>query len=244
MTLEAWVNPAVIDSAWRDVIYKGDNNYDNYFVEGTSPNNDSPVGGGTFGSGAFGLTNVTTTGASGLPTNQWSHVAATYDGTQLEFYVNGTQISSRPQTGNIMTSINALHIGGDMANGQYFNGEIDEIRVYNLALTAAQIQADMNLPVRNTPTAPANLTAIPMSGSQVNLSGPQPRLNWVSERISWNARELPTQILRRLGGHKQRTTAIRICSPARISVIGCGQWIAPEMPAPTRTRRHDLPAHG
>ena len=111
-----------------------------------------------------------TTGASGLPTNQWSHVAATYDGTQLEFYVNGTQISSRPQTGNIMTSINALHIGGDMANGQYFNGEIDEIRVYNLALTAAQIQADMNLPVGNTPTAPANLTAIPMSGSQVNLS--------------------------------------------------------------------------
>src|SRR5512135_1567225 len=33
MTLEAWVNPAAVNSAWRDVIYKGD---DNYYLEATS----------------------------------------------------------------------------------------------------------------------------------------------------------------------------------------------------------------
>ncbi len=170
MTLEAWVNPVLANGTWSDVIYKGDNNNDNYFVEGSSPNNGSPVGGGTFGSGTFGITNLTTVGTGALPTNQWSHVAATYNGTQLELYVNGVQISSQPQTGNIMTSTNALQIGGDISNGQYFDGELDEIRVYNLALTAAQIQADMNLPVGNTPTAPANLAATIVSSNQINLS--------------------------------------------------------------------------
>src|SRR5262249_51273774 len=46
MTLEAWVNPTATDSAWRDVIYKGN---DNYFLEGTSLNGSAPDVGGTFG---------------------------------------------------------------------------------------------------------------------------------------------------------------------------------------------------
>ncbi len=35
MTLEAWVNPSTVNSAWRDVVYKGN---DNYYLEGTSTN--------------------------------------------------------------------------------------------------------------------------------------------------------------------------------------------------------------
>ncbi|MGE5057514.1 MAG: hypothetical protein ACM3WP_25410, partial [Acidobacteriota bacterium] len=45
MTLEAWVNPSTVSSAWRDVIYKGD---DNYYLEGTSSNSSRPAGGGTW----------------------------------------------------------------------------------------------------------------------------------------------------------------------------------------------------
>src|SRR6478736_8656610 len=45
MTLEAWVNPSAVNSAWRDVIYKGN---DNYYLEGTS-SNTAPGAGGTFG---------------------------------------------------------------------------------------------------------------------------------------------------------------------------------------------------
>jgi hypothetical protein len=166
MTLEAWVNPVFNGSDaggnYADVIYKGG---DNYYLEGSSPINYAPAGGGTFG--ATGIANY---GPSGLPDSHWSHVAVTYNGSVLLLFVNGVQVSSLAQTGNIVTSASALQIGGDSTFVQYFLGTIDEVRVYNLALSAAQIQADMNLPVGNTPTAPSNLAATTVSSSQINLS--------------------------------------------------------------------------
>ena len=47
-----------------------------------------------------------------------------------------------PTPGAITTSTNPLQIGGDSIYGQYFAGLIDNVRVYNVALTAAQIQTD------------------------------------------------------------------------------------------------------
>jgi chitodextrinase len=166
MTLEAWVNPTVVNSAWRDVIYKGN---DNYFLEGTSQGSSAPVAGGTFGT-AHGLA----LGTAALPVNTWSHLAATYDGATLRLYVNGVQVGSLAQTGNIVTSANPLQIGGDSIYGQYFAGMIDEVRVYNIALTAAQIQTDMNTPISpisdtQPPSAPATLTATAMGGTQIQL---------------------------------------------------------------------------
>jgi Concanavalin A-like lectin/glucanases superfamily len=135
MTLEAWVNPSERKGVWRDVIYKGN---DNYYLEADSTNG-KPATGGTFGPPLFG------TGA--LTTNAWTHLAGTYDGTTLRLYVNGTQVSNRAQTGPIAISTNALQIGGDSIYGQYFPGKIDEIRIYNRALSATEIQSDMNTPV-------------------------------------------------------------------------------------------------
>jgi len=77
----------------------------------------------------------------------WAHLAATYDGVMMRLYVNGVQVASRAQTGAIATSTNALQIGGDTIYGQYFAGRIDEVRIYNRALSAAQIQSDMNTAV-------------------------------------------------------------------------------------------------
>ena len=168
MTLEAWVKPSTVSSSWRDVIYKGN---DNYFLEGTSSNSSVPAGGGTFG-GASGLV----VGSSSLTVNTWSHLALTYDGATLRLYVNGVQVSSVAQTGNLLTSTNPLQIGGDSIFGQYFAGTIDEVRVYNTALNQAQIQSDMGIPVgggvvdTQPPTVPSNLTATAISGTQINLS--------------------------------------------------------------------------
>ena len=146
MTLEAWVNPTVVNRAWRDVIYKGD---DNYYLMGTSSRNPAvPVGGGRFGGAG-----VQVNGTAALVVGTWTHLAVTYDGATMRLYVNGVQVATRARTGNMVTSANPLQIGGDSIYGQFFTGLIDEVRVYNQARTATEIQADMTTPIALGPLA-------------------------------------------------------------------------------------------
>jgi chitodextrinase len=140
MTLEAWVYPTLVSSTWRDVIYKGD---DNYYLEATADRSGSPPAGG----GIFGGANSSAFGSSGLPVNTWSYLAATYDGATVRLYVNGTLVATQAITGSITVSTNQLQIGGDSIYGQYFRGMIDEIRIYNASRSAAEIQTDMTTPV-------------------------------------------------------------------------------------------------
>jgi chitodextrinase len=140
MTLEAWVKPIAPPTAdWRDIIYKGN---DNYYLESTTTPFGNPAAAGLFG-GANGAA----TAPAALPVNVWSHLAATYDSIMLRLYLNGTQVAAIPQTGNIFASTNPLQIGGDNIYGQYFEGLIDEVRVYSTALSPNQIQSDMRTSV-------------------------------------------------------------------------------------------------
>jgi hypothetical protein len=115
---------------------------------------------------------------SALPTNTWTYLSETYDGSAVRLYVNGNLVSSAPASGSIASSSNPLQIGGDSIYGQYFNGLIDEVRVYNTALTQAQIQTDMTTPVSGgggggdttPPSAPGTLSASAAGSSQVNVS--------------------------------------------------------------------------
>ena len=68
------------------------------------------------------------------------YLALTYDGATLRLYVNGALVSTTVATGTIATSSNPLQIGGDSLYGQYFNGLIDEVRVYDGALTVRRDQ--------------------------------------------------------------------------------------------------------
>ena len=87
-------------------------------------------------------------GVASLPLNTWTHLAATYDGTTLRLYVNGVQVGSRAVASPLLTSTGVLRIGGNSVWGEFFAGRIDEVRLYNRALAAAEIQADMNAPVQ------------------------------------------------------------------------------------------------
>ena len=62
-----------------------------------------------------------------------------------------------------------MQIGGDSIYGQFFAGLIDEVRVYNVALTAAQIQTDEGNAVA-APTAPGTLTTTPISAGEIDLA--------------------------------------------------------------------------
>ena len=98
MTLEAWVNPSSVTSNWRDVIYKGN---DNYYLEATSTNASKPDAGMIAG-GSY----ADAVGTAKLTANTWSYLTETYDGSTLKLYVNGTQVASVAHTGAIATSTN------------------------------------------------------------------------------------------------------------------------------------------
>ena len=66
----------------------------------------------------------------------------------MRLYVNGTQVSSAAQIGAIGPSTQPLSIGSNWA------GLLDELRVYNRALSAGEITTDMNTPVNAAPTPP------------------------------------------------------------------------------------------
>jgi hypothetical protein len=139
MTLEAWVMPTASQSGWRTVIQK---EVDTYFMGASSNSPRRPATGGTYGSTVTWIA-----GPSAIPVNTWTHLASTYDGANIRLYVNGTQVATVARTGSIAVSALPVWIGGNNPYGEYFKGVIDEVRIYNRALSVAEIQADMNTPL-------------------------------------------------------------------------------------------------
>ncbi len=144
LTVEAWVFPTTL-SGWRTVLMKETSNGLSYGLY-AHDNAPRPAGYVLIGGGDREVL-----GNAALPLNTWTHMAITYDGTTLRYFQNGTQITSRAQTGNITTSASPLRIGGNAPWGEYFSGRIDEVRVYNRALSAAEIQTDMSTAVGGVP---------------------------------------------------------------------------------------------
>jgi hypothetical protein len=148
MTLEAWVRPTALGTTWRTVLFKeqpGGMAYSLYANNGAT----RPVGQVSIG----GEQNAA--GSAPLALNVWTHLAATYDGATLTLYVNGAVAGSKPQTGSIDVSSGALRIGGNSVWPEWFRGAIDEVRVYDRALTQVEIQTDMVAPI--APDAAATL---------------------------------------------------------------------------------------
>jgi RHS repeat-associated protein len=76
------------------------------------------------------------------PLNQWTHVAVTYDNGVVKTYANGTlahTYSGSGSIGDILTSQNDFRIGGRQGVAQNFQGRIDEVRVYNRALSPTEV---------------------------------------------------------------------------------------------------------
>jgi Concanavalin A-like lectin/glucanases superfamily/Bacterial Ig-like domain/Bacterial Ig domain len=103
---------------------------------------------------------------------QWQHLAATYDGTTARFYIDGTQVASRSVSYSIGNS-DTWRIGAyGSPVGGFFDGSIDDVRIYNRALSATEVQTDMNQPVApanaGAPTKPGNFSVT--SRTQTSLS--------------------------------------------------------------------------
>jgi glucose/arabinose dehydrogenase len=173
MTLEAWVRPSSVAS-WQTVLLKEQPGNLVYALYGSTDTN-RPSGHVNVGG------DLDTRGPATLPANAWTHLAATYDGATLRLYVNGTQASSRAVPGSMVASTGALRIGGNSVWGEWFAGLIDEIRIYNRALSATEVQNDMNTSVGAPPPPPPPDTQPPSAPTlsvQDGLSSTT--LNWTA----------------------------------------------------------------
>jgi len=82
--------------------------------------------------------------ANTLALSTWYYVVGTYDGSGIRIWVNGIERASTNNSGNLSSTSNTICLGSS-ANGTYpFNGIIDEVRIYNRALSSDEISALYN----------------------------------------------------------------------------------------------------
>ncbi len=158
MTLEAWVDPNALGTTWRTVLFKEQPGRAAYALYA---NQDKRVPVAQIYRG--GTRSVS--GTTQLPLNVWTHLAATYDGASLRLYVNGTLVRTTNVSGSMGSSTGALRLGGNSIGAEWFGGMIDEVRVYNRALAAIEIQADMRTPLGPDTTPPNPPTGLAQTGA-------------------------------------------------------------------------------
>ncbi|MBI1761098.1 MAG: Ig-like domain repeat protein [Acidobacteria bacterium] len=183
LTIETWVYPTLVDGSVDIIVNKDSEPYDGYQYEIGIRGPSLPAGSIPIGNFAFALRGVNglpndysfwVNGGGAVPLNTWTHVAVTYDGAVANAYINGVLTRSvAGLSGDITPSAGPLKIGSRSEDvlsrlpNERFNGRIDEVSLYNRALTAAEIlaifQSDSvgKCPVQNTPptiTAGAALT--------------------------------------------------------------------------------------
>ena len=79
-----------------------------------------------------------------LSVNTWYHVAMVYDGSKIISYINGVAQEVLTLDGAMPTSTDDVFMGAQSASGGYFNGIIDEVRVWSDVRTQSEIQLNMN----------------------------------------------------------------------------------------------------
>ena len=88
-----------------------------------------------------------TASGQAVPLNQWSHIAATWDGDWVQFYINGQDAGKVAETGSAVSNNDYISIGVDHDShpGLYqFTGQLDEIRISDVAHSAEWIAASYN----------------------------------------------------------------------------------------------------
>ena len=199
ITLEAWVQSAAPSSGFSRIISHGLPTLSNY-TDPTNPATNGSVSTGSevflaidangnysVGSSEDGLTfHQASAPVPAADIGSWVHLAGTYDGANWNLFHNGTLIASTADSVGAVTVDNAGWAIGSTGNGwtENFNGAIDEVAVYNYALSPAQVAAHyvgQSLPLAlTTPTIGANGLTLSWTGGhgpflvqyKTSLTGP------------------------------------------------------------------------
>ncbi len=141
ITLEAWIYA----ESWQANIWEG--NIIN--KEQNGPNNGYMLRVGEGGKINFNLGGGSSWNEHNTPNpvltlNTWYHLAATYDGSYMRLYLDGQIIDSMARNISIASTNTNLTIGSHNSYNRYFDGKIEEVRIWEVARTAQEIRQNMN----------------------------------------------------------------------------------------------------
>jgi len=141
-TLEAWIKPRALND-WAGIITKGKNSSSFAMQIHTKRlllaiNVGGPAGGIPAGQ--------TWRSNTELQEDVWQHVAITYDGATIRFYINGVLDSNQPAATPILGAHEeSLFLGADFPGGdEYFKGNLSEVRIWSRALSGLEIIVNLN----------------------------------------------------------------------------------------------------
>ncbi len=173
MTVSAWINSDAFPADDAAIVSKRGST--GYQLDTTIDNGPRTIGFKlNSGTGA----NMFRYGATAMQTGVWYHIAGVYNATTqtLDVYLNG-QLDDGPLLGTVtasqQNSTQPVYIGQRPSGGFFHNGRVDDVRIYNRALTATEINTDMNTPLGNAggdTTPPTVALTAPADGSTVNAT--------------------------------------------------------------------------
>ena len=177
---------------------------------------------------------------SSITLNAWYHVAGTYDGYDIKMYVNGALVATTPFRGTIIPSVLRPKIGRladtvQATGGRFWAGMIDEVRIFNRALSQTEISDSMSIHI--VPTAQTGLVGYwrmnDGSGTTVtdfstgNNTGGMMGATW-STLVPFNQAP-PTPTISFVGGQLIASTGINV------------QWYLGSNPIPGETHQVYVP---
>ena len=191
ITLMAWVHPTQFTNEWLRIIVKtwagdtapwmvyglyeqGGSNGKTGFIMSVDGGREVRCGNGP---------------SPQLPLNQWTHLAATYDGSWMKLYYNGELKVETAATGRIDTNDVPLSIGRNSeGNREHYVGLIDEVAIWNVALDISEIRRAMGADASDTPIATTPLSNNfddPFEGTTLQ----NPNWQWQNEPANWDVGE-------------------------------------------------------
>ncbi len=131
MTISTWIRPTAGGSTQNIVDNSNAWSY-RFYRNGTTLSLQLSTNGAN--NGYHSAANALTAGA-------WQHIVAVFNGSNIIFYVNGAQVLSEAAGTATIQSPSAGWILGSYGTGEYYNGSLDDTRIYNRALTNSEITA-------------------------------------------------------------------------------------------------------
>ncbi len=144
LTIEVWYYPTQNNRNWSRILDFGNTTDQFMFLTSSVSNTGIP----RFAIKPAGLGESVISAPSALPLNTWSHIAVTLTGTSATMYINGTQVAQ-----NTVFNANPADVGTTNNNwigrsqffaDAYLQGNLDELRIWNVARTASEIQNNLN----------------------------------------------------------------------------------------------------